>query len=178
VIFVFFIRSSIHPRALPKRLRRLLEPTLASRRTVSSRFLSRLVLDMASAEQSRDMKRIVKALLNSTPHVFGGSPSRCSFEAAIVLFRLLVAALIFNARIRHGIALKSARVLLRRGWTTPEKMAATTWKQRVKALGEGGYLGYDERTSTMLGATAQMIIDRYGGDLPRLPEASDITSQC
>jgi hypothetical protein len=84
------------------------------------------------------------------------------------LFCLLVSALLFSTRIGHNIALKSARILFERGWTTPERMAATTWEQRVRALDEGGYARYDERTSTMLGETAQMLIDLYQGDLRNL----------
>jgi hypothetical protein len=49
-------------------------------------------------------------------------------------------------------------------------MAATTWDQRVKALDEGGYVRYDERTSTMLGEAAGMAIDLYWGDLRKLRE--------
>jgi hypothetical protein len=88
------------------------------------------------------------------------------------LFCLLTAALLFGARIGHTIALKSARILFERGWTTPEKLAHTTWQQRVTALDEGGYVRYDERTSTMLGQTAEMLIERYRGDLRRVREAA------
>jgi endonuclease III len=88
------------------------------------------------------------------------------------LFRLLISALLFSARISHGIAITSARTLFQRGWTTPERMAATTWEQRVIALDEGGYVRYDERTSTMLGETAQMLLDRYKGDMRKLREAA------
>ncbi|HUA84869.1 MAG TPA: hypothetical protein VMB85_13490 [Bryobacteraceae bacterium] len=88
------------------------------------------------------------------------------------LFCLLIAAMLFSTRINHTIALKSARILFRRGWTTPEKMAASTWEQRVRALDEGGYVRYDERTSTMLGEIAQMLMDGYQGDLRRLREAA------
>ena len=84
------------------------------------------------------------------------------------LFCLLISALLFSTRISHHIALKSARILFERGWTTPERMAATTWEQRVQALDEGGYVRYDERTSTMLGETAQMLLDLYQGDLRNL----------
>lgn len=89
------------------------------------------------------------------------------------LFALLIAALLFSARIGHAIALKSARVLLDRGWTTPKKLAATNWEQRVKALDEGGYVRYDERTSTMLGQTAQAVTEIYSGDLRKLREAAE-----
>jgi hypothetical protein len=88
------------------------------------------------------------------------------------LFCLLVSALLFSTRINHSVALKSARILFERGWTTPDKMAASTWAERVQALDEGGYVRYDERTSRMLGETAQMLIDRYQGDLRKLREAA------
>ena len=89
------------------------------------------------------------------------------------LFCLLISALMFSTRIGHNIASKSARVLFERGWTTPERMAATTWEQRVHALDEGGYVRYDERTSTMLGETAKMLMDLYQGDLRKLRAAAE-----
>jgi hypothetical protein len=88
------------------------------------------------------------------------------------LFCLLISAMLFSTRINHSVALRSARILFEGGWTTPEKMAASAWEQRVRALDEGGYVRYDERTSTMLGETAQILIDTYQGDLRRLREAA------
>jgi hypothetical protein len=88
------------------------------------------------------------------------------------LFCLLISALLFSTRISHKIALESAGILFERGWTTPERMAAATWEQRVRALDEGGYVRYDERTSTMLGETSQMLIDLYQGDLRNLRAAA------
>lgn len=88
------------------------------------------------------------------------------------LFRLLISALLFSTRISHQVATRSARILFGRGWTTADAMAASSWEQRVRALDEGGYVRYDERTSTMLGETAQMLVDMYQGDLRRLREAA------
>ena len=88
------------------------------------------------------------------------------------LFCLLISALLFSTRISHNVALKTARILFERGWTTPERMAATTWEERVRALDEGGYVRYDERTSTMLGETSQMLLDLYQGDLRNLRAAA------
>lgn len=88
------------------------------------------------------------------------------------LYCLLISAALFSTRISHTIALKSARILFQHGWTTAERMAASTWEQRVRALDEGGYVRYDERTATMLGQTAQMLIDGYQGDLRKLRKAA------
>jgi len=86
------------------------------------------------------------------------------------LFCWLLASLLFSTRISHAIASKSARVLIQRGWRTPQALARTTWQERVTALDEGGYVRYDERTSTMLGHDAELLIERYDGDLRNLRE--------
>jgi len=88
------------------------------------------------------------------------------------LFCILIAALLLSARIGHTLALKSAIILLQRGWTSAAKMGNSTWQQRVQALDEGGYARYDERTSTMLGQTAQLLSEKYDGDPRRLREAA------
>jgi hypothetical protein len=84
------------------------------------------------------------------------------------LFRLLCAATLLSARIGSGIAMDAARNLGKQGWRTPQKLAASTWKQRVAALNDAGYTRYQERTATMLGDMAELLLDRYGGDLRRL----------
>ncbi len=89
------------------------------------------------------------------------------------LFRLLSASLLFSARIGAQIAVKAAEALAEQGWTTPEKMADSSWEERARILNEVGYARYDERTSTMLGDTAQLLLDRYGGDLRKLREEAD-----
>jgi hypothetical protein len=38
----------------------------------------------------------------------------------------------------------------------------------VDALGKGHYRRYDERTATQLGESAELLLERYGGDLRRL----------
>src|SRR5215218_7347331 len=85
-----------------------------------------------------------------------------------VLFRLLVASILFSARIGAGQAVKAARALADEGWTTAEKLAATSWQQRVWVLNRHGYARYDERTASMLGDACELLVDRYRGDLRRL----------
>ncbi len=88
-------------------------------------------------------------------------------------FRLLCAATLMSARIDSGIAMDAARNLAKKGWRTPRKLAASTWEQRVSALNDAGYTRYQERTATMLGDMAELLLDRYGGDLRRLREEAD-----
>lgn len=89
------------------------------------------------------------------------------------LFRLLCFCLLASARISHDIALKAARTLTDEGWTTAAHMRDSTWKQRTRALNRSGYARYDESTSRMLGDTAGLLLDEYGGDLRKLREAAD-----
>lgn len=91
-----------------------------------------------------------------------GSPS--------ALFRTLCAAHLASARIGARIAGEAARGLARAGWTTAERMAASSWDDRVRVLDEAGYVRYDYRTATMLGEVAEQLLDRYHGDLQRLRE--------
>jgi hypothetical protein len=89
-----------------------------------------------------------------------------------VLFRWLCASILLSARIRADAAIEAARALAEKGWTTAQKMAASTWEQRTRTLNQAGYARYDESTSRMLGDTAGMLIEKYGGDLRRLREAA------
>jgi endonuclease III len=88
------------------------------------------------------------------------------------LFQLLVASMLFSARIGARQGVRAARALADQGWTTAGKMARTSWEERVRVLNEHGYARYDERTATMLGDGCELLLDRYDGDLRRLREAA------
>ncbi|AYY12718.1 endonuclease [Actinobacteria bacterium YIM 96077] len=89
------------------------------------------------------------------------------------LYRLLVLSLLLSARISADIAVAAARELSASGYRTPQAMLDASWQDRVDALGRGHYRRYDERTATMLGDGAQLLVDRYGGDLRRLHDGAD-----
>lgn len=88
------------------------------------------------------------------------------------LYRLQVLSLLLSARIGADIAVAAARELSAAGFRTPRKMYEAGWQARVDALGRGHYRRYDERTSTMLGNGAALLLDEYGGDLRKLRDAS------
>jgi endonuclease III len=89
------------------------------------------------------------------------------------LYRLQVMSLLLSARISSGIALATTRALAAAGMRSPRAMADATWQQRVDALGVGGYRRYDERTATQLGNGAELLLERYQGDLRRLRAEAD-----
>jgi endonuclease III len=86
------------------------------------------------------------------------------------LYRLLVLALLLSARIRASVAVAAAQALHEDHLDSPRRMADADWQQRVDALGRGGYRRYDERTATQLGDGAELLLDRWSGDLRRLHE--------
>lgn len=87
-----------------------------------------------------------------------------------VLFQLLVLALLLSARIAAGHAVSAAKALRKAGLRTPRKMAEASWQDRVDVLTAHGYKRYDESTSRMLGESATLLVERWGGDLRCLRE--------
>lgn len=88
------------------------------------------------------------------------------------LYQLLVLANLLSARIGAPAAVATARELFAAGFRTPSAMRAAPRRARIAALGRGGYRRYDERTATMLADGADLLLERYDGDLRRLRDAS------
>lgn len=82
------------------------------------------------------------------------------------LYRLLVLSVLLSTRIKAEIAVSAAREL--GAFPTARRMRDATWQQRVDALGRGSYVRYDESTATALGNGADLLLDKYGGDLRKL----------
>ncbi|MFE2109281.1 endonuclease [Kitasatospora sp. NPDC059463] len=84
------------------------------------------------------------------------------------LYRLLVLTTLSSVRISADLAVAAARELSAAGLRTPKAMAAAHWQTRVDALGRAHYVRYDESTATALGRGADLLLDRWHGDLRRL----------
>lgn len=84
------------------------------------------------------------------------------------LYQLLVLSTLLSAPITSSIAVGAARELFHEGWRTPQAVAGATWQELVDALGRGHYKRYDESTATALRDAADLLIDRWHGDLRRL----------
>jgi endonuclease III len=118
-----------------------------------------------------DRKRITAALLDRHGRTYCselGIPIERNTPSP--LFRWLCASILFSARISSDIAASAARALNEHGLTTSQRMADAAWAERTKILNRSGYARYDESTSRMLGDTAGLLIEQYGGDLRRLRE--------
>ena len=84
------------------------------------------------------------------------------------LYQLLVLSTLIAKPVSAGIAVAASRELRRAGMRSPASTRATSWQDRVDALGRAQYTRYDESTATRLQEAATVLIDRYGGDLRRL----------
>jgi len=86
------------------------------------------------------------------------------------VFRWLLAAILFGARISESLAAKTFQVFDLAGVTSPEKILGKGWDGLVRLLDEGGYARYDFKTATKLLEMAKALEGQYGGDLNRLHE--------
>ncbi len=118
-------------------------------------------------------QRVIKELVASYGRTYAEETGIRLKNTPQPLYRTLVLALLLSARIRASAAVGAARALYEAGMRDPRRMTEATWQQRVDALGRGGYRRYDERTATQLGDGAELLTERWGGDLRRLREEAD-----
>ncbi|MFO7565236.1 MAG: hypothetical protein R6X02_21510 [Enhygromyxa sp.] len=119
-------------------------------------------------------RAIVRVLLRDHGRTYARQAGiRVERDSPAALFQLLSLALLLSAPIHANDATRAAKALIEAGLTTPKKMAEATWQARVEVLTTHGYKRYDERTSTMLGHTAQRVLVQYDGDLRKLREAAE-----
>jgi endonuclease III len=115
-------------------------------------------------------KDIVKVLLDRYGRSYAEEAGIRLTGKPAPLYQLLVLATLLSARISGEIAVAAARELFQAGYRTPHAMREATWQDRVDALGRGHYKRYDERTATMLGDGADLLLRRWHGELRKLHE--------
>lgn len=111
----------------------------------------------------------VEALLDEHGQTYAAEAGiRLDRNTPAPLFQLLCLSLLSSARISADIAMAAAKALTKDGLTTPKKMVDATWEHRTKVLNRSGYARYDESTSRYLADTADLLLERYDGDLRQL----------
>lgn len=121
-----------------------------------------------------NQRQVVASLLERYGRTFASEAGiRLERATPSPLFRLLCLSLLISARIGADVAMAASRALADAGWTTPSGMAGATWEERTRVLNRSGYARYDESTSRYLAATAERVLDGYGGDLRRLRAEAD-----
>ncbi|MFE0907540.1 endonuclease [Streptomyces rochei] len=121
----------------------------------------------------RDQERVVRELVDAHGRTYAEEAGIALKDTPQPLYRLLVLAHLLSARIRGSVAVATARALQDAGLSDPRRMADADRQERVDALGRGGYRRYDERTAAQLGEAAELLNERWGGDLRRLREEAD-----
>ncbi|MFJ4269013.1 endonuclease [Streptomyces coelicoflavus] len=122
---------------------------------------------------SGGQRRIVRELVGAHGQTYADEAGIRLKDTPQPLYRLLVLAHLLSARINASIAVATARALSEAGLRDPRRMAGADWQERVDALGRGGYRRYDERTATQLGEGAELLTERWGGDLRRLRDEAE-----
>ncbi|WP_438485098.1 endonuclease [Streptomyces sp. S186] len=113
---------------------------------------------------------IVSELLSDHGRTFAEEAGITLRDKPAPLYQLLVLTVLCSIRIKAEIATDAARELFAAGWRTPRAMADSTWQDRVDALGRAHYVRYDESTATALAKGADLVLDRWHGDLRRMWE--------
>lgn len=120
-------------------------------------------------------ERVVRELVSAYGRTYAEEAGIRLADTPQPLYRLLVLSLLLSARIRASVAVATARALHEDRLDSPRRMADADWQRRVDALGRGGYRRYDERTATQLGDGAELLGERWDGDLRRLHEEAGAT---
>ncbi|MFI6214003.1 endonuclease [Nocardia brasiliensis] len=118
-------------------------------------------------------RNVVHALLERAGEGYAAQAGIDLADKPAPLFQLLVLAELLSTRISADIAVAAAKELIATGYRTPQRIADAQWQELVDALGRAHYKRYDESTATRLGANANLVLDKYGGDLRKLGEAAE-----
>jgi len=89
------------------------------------------------------------------------------------LYQLLVLTKLLSTRISAAVAVAGARELFRVGLTSPKAMLAADEHTKWHALAAGHYVRYGGPAIRQLADGAQIVLDRWGGDLRRMHNAAD-----
>ena len=116
---------------------------------------------------------IVRELLDRHGRLYAEDAGIRLADRPAPLYQLLVLATLMSAPVPAGTAVTAARELFAAGYRSPKAMCEASWQHRVDARGRGHYRRYDERTATMLGDGAELLVGKWHGDLRRLRDESD-----
>ena len=118
-------------------------------------------------------RRRARALLDLSPGTYAAECGIRLKDTPAPLYQLVVMAGLMAKPISTELAAAGVRALFEAGYRTPARMRAATWQERVDALGRGHYRRYDESTATLLDRAAELMTERWRGDLRRLAVAAD-----
>lgn len=108
------------------------------------------------------MKPTVKKLIKESKKLYSDSLGiKLSSGKEKELFKWFMAAMLFGKPIREETAMKTFKVLERKGFITPEKIVKAGWARILPCMGEGGYTHYDGITTTKLIEVSKQLLRSY-----------------
>lgn len=126
-----------------------------------------------TGKEGKRLRQRTEQLLDESGETYAHEAGIQLKDTPSPLYRLLVLSTLLSTRISAPIAVAAARELSEAGWRTPRAMADASWQDVVDALGRAHYKRYDESTATALNEGAELLIDRWHGDLRRLRKQAD-----
>ncbi|KAH8705493.1 hypothetical protein BGW36DRAFT_367673 [Talaromyces proteolyticus] len=84
------------------------------------------------------------------------------------LLAIVIHSMLRSTRISHELAQKASARVMEAGYHDIETLTNTSWDEKVQVLSEGGYNRYRESAATKLGDLANLVNDKYDGDLNNL----------
>ena len=115
---------------------------------------------------------LLRALLDRHGTTYAQQAGITLKDSPSPLYRLLVLCTLLSARISADVGVAAAQALSSAGLKTARAMKDATWQRRVEVLGSAGYRRFDERTATMLGDGADLVLERWSGDLRQMHAAA------
>ncbi len=116
-----------------------------------------------------DKRRLVRRLLERQGRGFAEAYGFQVNNNPGGLFRLLYLSMLTSGRRDYRRGVRIAQALRDAGWDSAARLAAAEHAQRVAAVRVGGAGRDADRLAGILGDLAKAVVERYGGDLRRLP---------
>ncbi|KAJ5178022.1 FAD dependent oxidoreductase [Penicillium coprophilum] len=95
---------------------------------------------------------------------FADSPNSCPE----MVLAMLMDALIKARPISHELTQKTIKELIKARYYDIDVLSNSTWEDRTMVLQAGGYNRYREQCATNLGELADLVVEKYEGDLNNL----------
>ena len=114
-------------------------------------------------------KDIARALIETQGELYSEAMgAHVEHDTPQELFHWLVGAIMLSARIGSGSAVEGAKALRKANLHKISEIRSGDRRDLVRTLNESGYARYDGSTADYIRAAADLIEERYGGDLRRL----------
>ena len=115
----------------------------------------------------------VRRLLDVAGRTFADEGGISLDDKPAPLYRLLVLSVLLSSRVQSFLGTAACRELVDAGFGTPQHMRDAGRRDVLDALGRAHYTRMDEQTTTALGDGAEIVLDRWDGDLRTMRSEAD-----